>query len=159
MTNINEAKIFGLSSTVNKSLTIAMAATEAAQQPMACTNLITINWLMSVTNKHDTDVKTNRAKPKNKGFFLPNLSNNGPYNSCPAEIPIKKLANDNDTLDTSVFKSLAIALKPGKYISIEKGDNAASEPKINISKKDFDFAIFFEGAKMIKSIYEEVSLM
>ena len=87
------------------------------------------------------------AKPKYNGFFLPNLSNNGPYNNCPAEMPIKKVDKDNDTLGTSVFKSVAIALNPGRYMSIENGAKAANEPKIRIRKNDLDFAIIFEKRK------------
>lgn len=47
-------------------------------------------------------------------------------------MPIKNVASDKETLGTSVFKSCAIDLKPGKYISIENGANAAKEPKISI---------------------------
>ena len=50
-------------------------------------------------------------------------------------MPIKKLDSDNATVDSELFKSLAISTKPGRYISIEKGPSAASEPKMRIRKK------------------------
>lgn len=149
MTSINDAKTLGLSSTVNKSLTIAIAATEAEQQPIACINLNTINWSIEVTNKQLTDAKINSERPKYSGFFRPNLSNKGPYNNCPAEMPMKNVAKESDTFGTSVFKSFAIALNPGKYMSMEKGASAARQPRINMRKNDLDFAmIILEGAKM-----------
>jgi len=54
---------------------------------------------------------------------------------------MKKVAKDKDTFGTSVFKSLAIALNPGKYISIENGAKAAKLPRINIKPNDLDFAM------------------
>ena len=56
-------------------------------------------------------------------------------------MPIKKVDNESDTLETSVSRSLAMALKPGRYMSIEKGANAAKEPKIKIKKNALDFAM------------------
>jgi len=38
-------------------------------------------------------------------------------------------------LETVVFRSFAIAGKPGRYISIEKGARAVSDPKIRIKRK------------------------
>ena len=70
-----------------------------------------------------------------KGFLRPNLSSRGPYNICPAEIPIKKLESDKEIFATVVCKSAAIAGKPGKYMSIENGPMADSRPNINISLK------------------------
>ena len=46
-----------------------------------------------------------------------------------------------ETLATEVFKSLAIPAKPGKYMSIENGPSAVSEPKIRINFKYFAFVI------------------
>lgn len=63
-------------------------------------------------------------------------------------MPIKNVANESETLGTSVFKSKAIALKPGKYISIENGASAAKQPSIKINK-NLDFAMrFLRIAKM-----------
>jgi hypothetical protein len=76
-----------------------------------------------------------KTKPAYKGFFRPNLSSNGPYNNCPTDIPIKKLDKDKETCAVVVFNDFAIAGKPGKYISIEKGPSAVSEPNINTVKK------------------------
>ena len=45
-------------------------------------------------------------------------------------MPIKKLDNDNETCAVVVFNDFAIAGNPGKYISIENGPNAVSEPNI-----------------------------
>lgn len=70
-----------------------------------------------------------------KGFLRPNLSSSGPYNSCPAAKPIKKLDSDSETWAVVVWSDLAIAGKPGKYISIENGPSAVSEPNINTVKK------------------------
>jgi len=56
-------------------------------------------------------------------------------------MPIKKVAKDKDTFGTSVFRSLAMALNPGRYISIENGASAAKLPSINIKRKDLEFAM------------------
>jgi hypothetical protein len=74
------------------------------------------------------------VNPMYKGFFLPKRSNNGPYNNWPAEIPIKNPVNDKDTWAMEVFRSLAIAGKPGRYISMEKGAKAVNVPKIRIRR-------------------------
>jgi len=76
-------------------------------------------------------------RPINNGFFLPNLSNKGPYNNCPAEMPMKKLDKDRDTLAVLVRRSAAMAGNPGRYMSIEKGPRAVSEPSIKIRPKYF----------------------
>jgi hypothetical protein len=73
-----------------------------------------------------------RHKPKYRGFLRPNLSSSGPYNNCPAEIPIKKLDKDKATSSVLVPKYLAIDLKPGRYISIENGPKAVNEPNMRI---------------------------
>lgn len=54
---------------------------------------------------------------------------------------MKNPDNDKETRAIEVFKSLAIAGKPGKYISIENGPNAVSEPNRRIRKKCFFFVI------------------
>lgn len=41
---------------------------------------------------------------------------------------MKKPDKESDTLGIVVFKSFAIASKPGRYISMEKGPRAANEP-------------------------------
>jgi len=50
-------------------------------------------------------------------------------------MPIKKLDSDKETFSVVVCNDFAIAGKPGKYISIEKGANAVKEPSISIKKK------------------------
>ncbi len=67
-----------------------------------------------------------------KGFFLPKRSSNGPYNNCPAAIPMKKLDNDNVTCATVVCKPFAISGNAGKYISMEKGPIAERKPSMRI---------------------------
>lgn len=49
-------------------------------------------------------------------------------------MPIKKLDSERETCATVVFRSLAIAGKPGKYISIENGPIAESIPNTSIRK-------------------------
>jgi hypothetical protein len=50
------------------------------------------------------------------------------------EIPTKKEDKDNITLETEVFKFLAMLGKAGKYISIDSGPIAVNSPKIRIKK-------------------------
>jgi len=76
-----------------------------------------------------------------KGIFLPKRSSKGPYNNCPAEIPIKNPVKDKETFAAEVFRSFAIAGKPGKYMSIENGAKAVRLPKIRIMEKYLDFVI------------------
>lgn len=64
----------------------------------------------------------------------PNLSNKGPYNNCPIEMPTKKEESDSITLETDVFKFLAMLGKAGKYISMDNGPMDVSNPKISIKK-------------------------
>ncbi len=73
-----------------------------------------------------------KLNPKYKGVLRPNLSNNGPYNNCPMDIPTKKEESDNITLETDVFKFFAMLGKAGKYISIDNGPMDVSNPKISI---------------------------
>jgi hypothetical protein len=49
-------------------------------------------------------------------------------------MPIKKVDNDKATFSVVVCSDLAISGKPGKYISIEKGASAVSDPSISIRK-------------------------
>lgn len=76
-----------------------------------------------------------------RGFFRPKRSSKGPYNICPADIPIKKLDRDNEIFETVVCKSAAIAGKPGRYMSMEKGPIAERSPNMSISLKFFLFFI------------------
>ena len=48
---------------------------------------------------------------------------------------MKKPDKERETLEAVVCKSLAIAGKPGRYMSIEKGPNAVKLPKMRIRKK------------------------
>jgi hypothetical protein len=90
---------------------------------------------IEVVKKHPIEVKIYRVNPIYKGFFRPNLSSNGPYNSCPTDMPIKKLDNESETCAVVVCNDLAIAGKPGRYISIENGPIAVSAPNIRTRKK------------------------
>lgn len=87
---------------------------------------------MEVTKTQASEAKQYKANPKCKGGFLPNLSSKGPYNNCPAEMPIKKLDKESETSAIVVFRSLAMAGKPGKYISMEKGPRAVRVPRMRI---------------------------
>ena len=69
------------------------------------------------------------------GFLRPYLSSKGPYSNCPAASPTKKLDSDSETCAVVVWNDLAIAGKPGRYISIENGPRAVSAPNINTVKK------------------------
>jgi hypothetical protein len=71
-------------------------------------------------------------RPTYNGFFLPYLSNRGPYISCPKEMPIKKEERESITEDTGVFKSFAMVGKAGKYISIESGPMELNNPRIRM---------------------------
>ena len=53
------------------------------------------------------------------------------------EMPIKKLDRDKDTCATVVWRSLAISVKAGRYMSIEKGPIAVIEPRIRIKMNFF----------------------
>ena len=132
---ISKANILALSFSGKISRTMAMEATPAAQLPMACINLTHIKVCISVAKKQPTDAIIYKTSPAYKGFLRPNLSSKGPYNNCPTDIPIKKLDKDNETCAVVVFNDFAIAGKPGKYISIEKGPNAVSAPNIKTVKK------------------------
>lgn len=49
-------------------------------------------------------------------------------------MPIKKLDSERETCAIVVSRSLAIAGKPGKYISIENGPMADNMPKTSMRK-------------------------
>ena len=66
------------------------------------------------------------------GLLRPYLSSKGPYNNCPNEMPTKKLESERPILATVVCRSPAIAGKPGKYMSIEKGLIVESAPRIRM---------------------------
>jgi hypothetical protein len=51
------------------------------------------------------------------------------------ETPIKKLLNESATSVTEVCKAAAMALKPGRYMSMEKGTSAVSVPRIRIVRR------------------------
>ena len=48
---------------------------------------------------------------------------------------MKKLESESATFETVVSKSFAIAGKPGRYMSMEKGARAVRDPKIRIKRK------------------------
>src|ERR1043165_9679591 len=80
------------------------------------------------------EVITYRINPTYKGVLRPNLSSNGPYINCPTEMPIKKLDRESEIVATVVFRSFAISGNPGRYMSMENGPIAESNPKIKTSK-------------------------
>lgn len=47
---------------------------------------------------------------------------------------MKKPLSDNETLETDVARSFAIAGNPGRYMSMENGLKAVKLPKIRISE-------------------------
>jgi len=83
--------IFALSATGNKSLMIALGATIPTQPPMACKKRNAINISTDFVNTQPMVATMYNNSPAYKGIFLPNLSNNGPHNTCPIQTPIKKL--------------------------------------------------------------------
>ena len=87
-----------------------------------------------MADAHATAEMAYKPSPKYKGVLRPNLSNNGPYKSWPIDMPMKKEDKDNITLDTEVFKFLAMLGKAGKYISIDNGPIDVSSPNIRIKK-------------------------
>src|SRR6185503_1255128 len=99
--------IFAFSLTSNKSLTIALAPTMPAQPPNACKPRNIINEFTEVAKAQPIDATRYIERPTYIGLFRPNLSSSGPYNNCPAEIPIKKLDRDNITFATLVCRLLA----------------------------------------------------
>jgi hypothetical protein len=54
---------------------------------------------------------------------------------------MKKVLRDKDTLAAEVEKSWAIAGKPGRYMSMEKGLSAVRLPKMRISETYLDLVI------------------
>jgi hypothetical protein len=84
-----------------------------------------------------------KPNPKYNGVLRPNLSNKGPYNNCPIEIPTKKEESESITLETDVFKFFAMLGKAGKYISMDKGPMEVRSPKISIKKNgDLSLDVF-----------------
>ena len=67
-----------LFSTGKKSLTIAIAATDATQPPMACIKRITQSPSMVFVVKQPMVARMYKIKPTYKGGFLPKRSNSGP---------------------------------------------------------------------------------
>lgn len=94
------------------------------------------------------DASIYATSPKYKGFFRPNLSSKGPYSNWPMEIPIKKLDNESETLAVVVCRSSAIAVNPGKYISIENGPIADKVPRMRIVKNRFLVVINYHSKTM-----------
>ena len=132
MTNIKVENTFALSFTSNKSRTIALDATMPTHPPSAWKKRNIIKVSTDIAVAHANDEIAYNAKPKYKGVLRPYLSNNGPYNNCPTEIPIKKEDKDNITDATVVFKPFAILGNAGRYISIDNGPIEVSKPKIRI---------------------------
>jgi hypothetical protein len=52
-------------------------------------------------------------------------------------MPMKKAERDQATLPSVVPRSCAMALKPGRYMSMENGLKAVREPRIRMRKKYF----------------------
>ena len=132
ITNIKVEKTLALSFTSNKSRTIALEATIPTQPPNAWKNLNRIKVSTDIAVAQANEEIAYKLKPKYKGILRPNLSNKGPYNNCPMDIPIKKEDKDNVTVATVVFNPVAIDGNAGKYISIDKGPIADIKPNINI---------------------------
>src|SRR5882757_7228363 len=63
-------------------------------------------------------------------------------------MPIKKLDRESVTSATVVFRDAAMAGKPGRYMSMEKGPMAESNPRIRMMKKDFRFGWGILTAKL-----------
>jgi hypothetical protein len=139
-TNISIENTFALSFVSNKSLTIALAATIPTQPPIAWKSLNTIKLFTEPEKAQPTEAKKKRQSPAYKGGFLPKRSSNGPYNNCPAEIPIKKLERDNVTSEIVLCKSFAIAGNAGRYISIDKWSNCCKQ-----SHNQYDFETLICG--------------
>ena len=60
-------------------------------------------------------------------------------------MPIKKLDSESAIFEIIVFKSFAIAGKPGRYMSMEKGARAVNDPRIRIRKKYFSLVISLQN--------------
>jgi hypothetical protein len=91
-----------------------------------------INVSTDIAVAHAIDEIIYKPKPKYKGVLRPYLSNNGPYNNCPKEIPTKKEDKDNITFATVVCKLFAILGNAGRYMSIDNGPIEVSRTKIRI---------------------------
>jgi hypothetical protein len=89
-------------------------------------------------------------KPMYKGFFLPNLSSMGPYNNCPTEMPMKKLDKERVTCATVECRLSAIAGNAGRYISIENGPIAESNPRISTRWNLLFAAMLIRNVKLMQ---------
>ncbi len=78
-----------LFSTGKKSLTMAMAATEATQPPNAWINLMTHNISIVPAVKQPMVAMMYKTSPAYNGRFLPKRSSKGPYKICPRANPKK----------------------------------------------------------------------
>ena len=156
-TSINNANTLAFCSIGKRSRTMAIAATPATQLPIACTNRRPISASISPAKKQPTDAMMYTAKPAYKGGLRPKRSNNGPYNSCPPANPIKKLESESATFAVVVFNDRAMLGKPGKYMSIENGDNAVKAPNISTVKK-YCFLVMLQIGKCAKRRKDIISV-
>jgi len=123
-----------------------------AQPPNACKPRNIINEFTEVAKAQPIDATRYIERPTYIGLFRPNLSSSGPYNNCPAEIPIKKLDRDNITFATLVCRLLAMSGKAGKYMSMEKGPMAVSKPNMRM-RKNFLLGLLLSIITVIRQIY------
>jgi hypothetical protein len=100
-----------------------------------------------VAKTHHNEARKYKPIPAYNGGLRPKRSSSGPYKNCPNEIPIKKLDNERATCGTVVFNAAAMAGKAGRYISIEKGPIAESNPNIRIVKNFCLPSLSFTGCK------------
>jgi hypothetical protein len=128
---------------------IALGATIPTQPPIACKKRKAINTSTDFVNTQPMVAAIYNSNPTYNGIFLPNLSNKGPHTTWPIQIPIKKLDKEYDTISMDVCRSVAMAGKPGRYISIENGPSAESKPSIKITVVRF-FAFIPEIVVLIK---------
>ena len=66
-------------------------------------------------------------------------------------MPMKNPLSDKDTFAADVAKSVAMAGKPGKYISMEKGLSAVRLPKIRIKEIYLDLVILMLVSIILKN--------
>ena len=87
--NTSNEMIDALCFTGKKSLTIAIAATDATHPPIACTNRMIQRPSIVLIVKQPMVAMMYNIRPAYNGGFLPNLSSNGPYKICPIAYPKK----------------------------------------------------------------------
>jgi len=133
-TSIRNENTLAFSSGGKKSLTIAVAAMDAEQAPIACIKRRAISISIEGANVQPIEVMQYKNMPAYKGILRPYRSSNGPYNSWPIPIPIKKDDKERATLVTGIFIAFAISGKPGKYMSMEKGTIVVSGPNNKIMR-------------------------